>query len=161
MEGQTNTSDQQKKHQIHPHLNCAEIQDMPTIHFVHTHTHTKKQSRDTQVQCGYLLKGGSLALYRSLGPHLQLLAQCHQFLHLCHHQSLFLINQLEQGKKGGQRERCITGQQKWFVLVLSREAGLTCADTDRFMGLGVQCSESNTNQDKGRGGWHKFRFSVV
>lgn len=69
---------------------------------------TKGKSRipdsgDTQVQCNYLLEGGSLALRRCLGPHLQLLAQRHQLLHLCHHQRLFLINQL--GRRERERER--------------------------------------------------------
>lgn len=62
-------------------------------------THANKQKGNI---LAYLLEGGSLALYRRFGPHLQLLAQCHQFLHLCHHQSLFLINQLEQRER--QRE---------------------------------------------------------
>lgn len=55
----------------------------------------------------YLLEGGSLALYRSLGTHLQLLAQCHQLLHFCHHHRLFLINQLEQrGKERDVFQNC-------------------------------------------------------
>lgn len=78
--------------------------------------HANKQKGDI---LAYLLEGGSLALYRRFGPHLQLLAQCHQLLHLCHHQSLFLVNQLEQRERR-REERCLSGRQRCFITVLSR-----------------------------------------
>lgn len=64
-------------------------------------------------------------------------------------------------ERNASREWCVSGQQRWFMVVLSGETWLIGTDTDRFTGLDLKCSWSNTNCEKGKGWWHKFRFSVV
>lgn len=57
-----------------------------------------------------LLEGGSLALRRSLGSGLQLLAQRRQLLRLGRHCRLFLVQQLEESEE--------TRWERWCVCVV-------------------------------------------
>lgn len=103
------------------------------------------------VQYPYLLEGGSLSLRWSLGPHLQLLAQHHQLLHLRQHRRLFLINQLEQ-----------RGKVERVMPLRIRRGEVPSTHTPIALPGWIWIALlPGLFPNRVKEGWNKFRFSVV